>query len=424
LIPVLRHKIFRPGAAPTMADTYNNLVIIGGGHAASQLCASLVEGGWPGRITLVSEEDSLPYHRPPLSKAYLKAPATDAQLLRPESAYTGIEVLLQTRATHIDPAQRTVSLTDGRALPYDAVVLATGARVRRVPGLPGTLDNLHYLRTRDDARRLRTALADAGSVTVLGGGFIGLEIAATAAHLGKPVTVFEMADRLLSRAVSPEISGHVAEVLRQAGVTLQIASGPLQFEQDGRRFTGLVHQGQHHAIDLAVAGIGATPEVALAQAAGLDCDNGIVVDSQMRSSDRRIFALGDCVSFPYLRWGQRLRLESVQNANDQARTLAGVLLGQNTPPYAALPWFWSDLGLLRLQIAGLAPPHTQTQRVHRPGARADSFSVLHFDQGKLVCVESINAPADHIAARKLLEKGQLPGASILADPAVPLKAHC
>jgi len=397
------------------------VVIVGGGHAAAQLCASLIEGSFAGQVTLVCEESSLPYHRPPLSKTFIKDPAAEPQLLRAESVYqeAGIDVRLGDAVTAIDRAARRVTLASGATLDYDALVLATGTRARKLPDVPEDTENLVYLRNTADALRLRDALGAAPSVTVLGGGFIGLEIAATAGHLGKPVTVFESAPRLLARAVSPEASAHVAETLREAGVAVRLGVTVDGFERDGSRITAVTVQGERHAVDLLVAGIGAVPETALAEAAGLACENGIVVDDHMRTADPAIYAIGDCTSFPYARWGKTLRLESVQNANDQARTLASVLLGQPAP-YGALPWFWSDQGALRLQIAGLAPP--DTERVLRPGAKPGSFSVLHFAEGHLVCVESINAPIDHIAARKLLEQGKNPPREQLADPAVPLKS--
>ena len=398
------------------------VVIVGGGHAAAQLCASLIEGEFKGAITLVCEEACLPYHRPPLSKTFIKDPAAQMQLLRAEAVYrdAGVELALGDAAVAIDRAARTVKLASGRELAYDVLVLATGTRARRLPGLPDDLENLVYLRSLEDAHRLRDALNAAATVTVLGGGFIGLEIAATAGHLGKPVTVFEAAPRLLARAVSPEASAHVANVLREAGVDLRLGTTVDGFEVDGKRIRSVAVQGRDEPVDLVVAGIGAVPETSLAEAAGLECANGVVVDALMRTSDPHIHAIGDCTSFPYARWGKTLRLESVQNANDQARTLAGVLLG-HAAPYGALPWFWSDQGALRLQIAGLAPP--DTERVVRQSDKPGSFSVLHFADGQLVCVESINAPADHIAARKLLEQGRNPPRDQLIDPAIPLKAH-
>jgi len=398
------------------------VVIVGGGHAAAQLCASLIEGGFPGSLTLVCEEASLPYHRPPLSKTYIKDPEAPIQLLRPETAYAnaGVQVLLADAAVGIDRDAGRLTLASGKQLDYDALVLATGTRARRLPDVPDELQNLIYLRNADDAARLRAAIADAPSVTVVGGGFIGLEIAATAGALGRPVTVFESAPRLLARSVSPEASEHVARVLHDSGVDLRLSSDLQHIRTENGRVRSVVVNDVEHPVDLLVAGIGAVPEITLAQAAGLDCLNGIVVDGLMQTSAPGIYAIGDCTSFPYARWGKTLRLESVQNANDQARTLAGVLLGTKTP-YHALPWFWSDQGALRLQIAGLAPP--DTERVLRPGAKPGSFSILHFADGHLVCVESINAPMDHLAARKLLELGLNPPREVLADPAVPLKSH-
>lgn len=398
------------------------VVIVGGGHAAAQLCASLAEGGFEGQVTMVCEEGCLPYHRPPLSKTFIKDPDAQTQLLRAETVYrdAGIDVRLADAAVAIDRAAHTVTLASGHVLSYDALVLATGTRARRLPDVPDEVENLVYLRNAEDANRLRQAIADASTVTVLGGGFIGLEIAATAGHLGKSVTVFEAAPRLLARAVSPEASAHVAGVLDASGVQVHLGVAVDGFELEGTRVSAVSVQGQRYPVDLLVAGIGAVPETTLAEAAGLECVNGIVVDDLMRTSDPDIYAIGDCTSFPYARWGKTLRLESVQNANDQARTLAGVLLG--TPvPYGALPWFWSDQGALRLQIAGLAPP--ETERVVRESGKPGSFSVLHFAGGQLVCVESINCPIDHIAARKLLEQGKNPPREQLADPAIPLKSH-
>ncbi|CAB3817617.1 Rhodocoxin reductase [Achromobacter anxifer] len=398
------------------------VVIVGGGHAAAQLCASLIEGGFPGSVTLVCEEATLPYHRPPLSKTYLKTQDAAVQLLRPEATYAdaGVQVLLADPAVAIDRDAHRLTLASGKQLDYDALVLATGTRARRLPDLPDDLQNLIYLRNAGDAARLRAAIAEAPSVTVVGGGFIGLEIAATAGALGRPVTVFESAPRLLARSVSPEASEHVARVLHESGVQLRLSSDLQQVRAEDGRVRNIVVNGEEHPVDLLVAGIGAVPETALAQAAGLECVNGIVVDALMQTSAPGIYAIGDCTSFPYARWGKTLRLESVQNANDQARTLAGVLLGTKTP-YHALPWFWSDQGALRLQIAGLAPP--DTERVLRPGAKPGSCSILHFADGHLVCVESINAPMDHLAARKLLELGLNPPREALTDPAVPLKSH-
>ncbi|ANY14586.1 NAD(P)/FAD-dependent oxidoreductase [Bordetella pseudohinzii] len=397
------------------------IVIIGGGHAAAQLCGSLADAGQDLAVTLISEETQLPYHRPPLSKTFIKDATAEPTPLRPASAYEGVRLLLGETATAIDAAARTVTLASGAVVAYDELVLATGARPRRLAALEPAPANLHYLRTASDARLLRDALAQASRITVLGGGFIGLEIAATAAALGKQVEVFESQPRLLARSVSPEVSERVAAHLRDAGVVLHLGVSVEGFDLADGRVGALRAGGRSHPVALLIAGIGAVPETRLAEAAGLAVDNGIVVDSHMQTSEPHIHAIGDCAAFPYLREGRRLRLESVQNANDQARTLAAVLCGQPAD-YRALPWSWSDQGALRLQIAGIAP--ADAERRLRPGPKPGSLSVMHFLDGRLMCVESINAPLDHMAARKLLDLAEHPPAEVLLDPAVALKTHC
>ncbi len=412
----------------------DSIVVIGGGHAAAQLCGGLVAAGLGARVHLVCEEPELPYHRPPLSKAYLKDPAEPVQPLRGEAWYAeaGITLHRADRAVHINASSRNVRLHSGRDLPYNQLVLATGTRARQLPHLPEGLSNVATLRTAADAERLRTLLAAGQPLTVLGGGFIGLEIAATARALGAEVTVLESAPRLLMRSVSPELSDHVLNTHRANGITVHLGVAVGHFELDGDRLTALTVDGQRHAVGLLVLGIGATPEHSLASAAGLVCDNGIVVDAFMRTSDPHILAIGDCTSFPEVHSGRRLRLESVQNANDQARTAVATLTAfpGHEVPYTALPWFWSEQGALRLQMAGLIPQPAAGQasaldepatRHRRPGATPASFSVLHYVGDQLVCVESVNAPLDHMAARKLLEAGKSPTPALACDAATPLK---
>jgi 3-phenylpropionate/trans-cinnamate dioxygenase ferredoxin reductase component len=297
-------------------------------------------------------------------------------------------------------------------------VLATGARARPLPQLPAGLANVHVLRSAADAERLRAAWPAAASLTVLGGGFIGLEVAATARALGKAVCVLETAPRLMQRSVSPELSAHVLDVHRASGIDVRTGVTVGGFEVEGGRLVALQAGGERLAVDTLLLGIGAVPEQALAEAAGLPCDNGIVVDEHLRTADPAVLAVGDCACFPEPTSGRRLRLESVQNANDHAKAAAAVILG--TPqPYRALPWFWSEQGSMRLQMAGLAPADGERHR--RAGATPASFSVLHYAAGRLVCVESVNAPMDHIAARKLLEQGRSPEPAAACDPATPLK---
>jgi len=406
------------------------IVIIGGGHAAAQLCAGLVEAGAGPRTTLVCGEPMLPYQRPPLSKSFLKKADEVAQLHRAEAWYAdaGVTVKLGEPAVAVDRERRLVRLRDGGEIGYRQLVLATGGSARLLADLPSGLGNVATLRSAADAHALREKMNAFDSLTVVGGGFIGLEFAATGRALGKRVTVVESAPRLLARAVSPELSEHVLQVHRQAGIDIHLQARIGRFEIEPPapgpgpgvpRLAAIELDGERHPVDLLLLGIGAVPETALAEAAGLDCDNGIVVDEFMITSDPAILAIGDCTSFPDIASGRRLRLESVQNANDQARTAVATLLGKRRAHHA-VPWFWSEQGSLRLQMAGLPPAHADRHR--RPGANANSFSIFHYADGTLHCVESVNAPLDHMMARKLLEAGKSPAVASAIDPAVPLKS--
>jgi 3-phenylpropionate/trans-cinnamate dioxygenase ferredoxin reductase subunit len=403
----------------------NDIVIVGGGHAGVQLCGALAAAGHGSRVHLVCEEPELPYQRPPLSKSYQKNADEALQWHRGEAwfAEQGITLHRGDPAVAADRVGRTVTLASGRALHYAWLVLATGTRARRLPNLPKGLANVNVLRTAADAARLRAAWAGTRSLTVLGGGFIGLEVAATARALGKEVCVLESATRLMQRAVSPELSGHVEAVHRASGIDVRTGIAVSGFEVERDRLLGLKAGEERLAVDTLLLGIGAVPEHALASDCGLDCDDGVVVDVHMRTSDPRVLAIGDCTSFPEPTSSRRLRLESVQNANDQAKAAAATILG--TPqPYRALPWFWSEQGTMRLQMAGLMPAPTgaNVERHRRPGTSPASFSILHYAAARLVCVESVNAPLDHMAARKLLETAISPEPALACDPARPLKS--
>ena len=410
-------------------NSSGNIVIIGGGHVGAALCAGLAAAGLGARVHLVCEETELPYQRPPLSKAFLKNAQETLQAHRAESWYAeaGITAHRADPAVTIDRARRSVRLRSGREIGYEHLVLATGGRARRLPNLPNLPDalaNVAVLRSAADAHRLRALLDAAQQLTVLGGGFIGLEIAATARALGKQVTVLESAPRLLMRSVSIELAEHVLHTHRDSGIDVRLGVAVGGFEIEADRLLWLTVGGQRMAVELTVLGIGAVPEHSLASDCGLVCDNGIVVDAHMRTSDPAILAAGDCTQFPEHRSGEptgrRLRLESVQNANDQARTALATLLGRDEP-YRALPWFWSEQGGLRLQMAGLMPADGVRHR--RPGATPASFSILHYAADRLVCVESVNAPMDHMAARKLLEAGKSLEPALACDAGIPLKAH-
>ena len=407
----------------------SSIVIIGGGHAAAQLCSSLAEAGLGPRVHLVCGEAELPYQRPPLSKAFLKNPAEGLQALRAEAwfAQAGITVHRNDPALAIDRSTQTVRLQSGAELVYGQLVLATGGRARRLPQLPAGMANVAVLRNAADAAALRAQLGSASSLTVLGGGFIGLEVAATARALGLAVRVIEAAPRLLARSVSAELSAHVLATHRAAGIVVELGAQVGAAEFSAERLLSLQVNGEPCAIDLLLLGVGAEPDTALAEAAGLQLGNGIVVDAALRSSDPAILAIGDVANFPVAEaWapaGTRLRLESVQNANDQARTAAATLQGLSAA-YAALPWFWSEQGSLRLQMAGLMPAADApgVTRHRRPGAAPAGFSILHYRDERLVCVESVNAAIDHVMSRKLLEAGRHPAPALACDPAVALKS--
>lgn len=398
------------------------IVIIGGGHAGIQLCGALVAANPGLALHLVCEESELPYQRPPLSKAFLKKPDAALQPHRSEAwlESQGITVYGGDAAEAIDRNRRIVRLRSGRELPYSRLVLATGSRARRLPQIPPGLANVAALRSAADAMRLRSLIDGCQRLTVLGGGFIGLEVAATARALGRQVEVLEAAPRLLMRSVSPELATHVLAQHRAAGIDIRLGSRVGAAQVEGDRLAALEIDGRLEAIDTLLLGIGGEAEQGLAQAAGLQCENGIIVDRHLQSSDPAILAIGDCARFPAPHaGGKMLRLESVPNAADQARTAAATLLGA-PQAYAALPWFWSEQGSMRLQMAGLIPSESEGQRHRRPGPDDGSFSILHYSNGRLAAVESVNAPADHIAARKLLQFKLSPPPGQVCDSGCPL----
>ena len=403
------------------------IVIVGAGHAGCQLAFSLREGGFDGRIVLLDGEGVPPYQRPPLSKAFLSG-AIDEQALQFKSAdywaRHGIE-RVEASAVAIDRPALTVQLSTGQSLGYGHLVLAMGGLNRELP-VPGReLDGVHVLRTLADAKRLRPALASARQVAVVGAGFIGLEFAAVAAKAGLPVTVFEALDRPLARAASPALSAFVHQAHEGWGVRWQLGSGVREIRGASGRVAGVVDaQGTEHAADLLVYGIGVRPNAGLAQDAGLAVEDGIVVDEQLLSSDPAISAIGDIAAFPCgfaggCARGRRMRIESVQNALDQARCVAARLLGRGQP-YRAWPWFWSDQGDRKLQIVGL--PSLCDQHVVVSSVPPPQAIVLGFAGGRLAAVETVNRPADHLLARKLLAQGRELDVATASAPGFDFKA--
>lgn len=400
------------------------IVIVGAGHGGVQAAASLREEGYAGPITLVSEDAHAPYQRPPLSKAFIKGEATaDSLILRGPAYYSekGIDLRLGEAVTEIDCATQRAELASGASLAYDHLILATGA-VARPAAFPGAdLKGVFALRDIDDATRLKAGLEGAAHVVVIGAGFIGLEFAATAAAKGGEVQVVEVTPRVMGRAVSQTISDFYADAHRGFGVKLHLGVGVASIEgAEGRAVAVHLTDGRRLPADLVLVGIGILANERLAAAAGLAVENGVVVDEAMTTSDPHVSAIGDCCAHPNAYAGRRFRLESVQNATDQARVVARKLVGKEAR-YDALPWFWSDQGDLKLQIAGLNMDCDTFVTRGDPASRA--FSVFGFSGGKLRVVESVNRAADHMIARRLIASGVALSPEEAADAAFDLKAR-
>ena len=397
------------------------IVVIGAGEAGARVSLGLREQGFDGDITLIGEEAGAPYERPPLSKASLLAPDEPAAPVIADAhrfESLNVEHLRGVAASAIDREARRVALSDGRSLRYDRLVLATGARPRRL-AVPGAEYGL-TLRTHEDALALRARLRPGARVVIVGAGFIGLELAASARARGCAVTVIEAADRVLQRATPPELSTPVEARHRAEDVDIRLGAGVSAFEPDAVRLA----DGRTLAADLIVVGVGAVPEVALAREAGLTIDNGIAVDARLSTSDPDIFAVGDCASFPHpLFGGRRLRLEAWRNAIDQGGFAARALMGAQDA-YQAIPWFWSDQYDLCLQIAGV--PDAGVRIVGRDlgdGAKL----VFHLDaQGGLVAVGGFGAlgkiAKEVRLGEMLIARAARPDPAALASPAVKLKS--
>jgi 3-phenylpropionate/trans-cinnamate dioxygenase ferredoxin reductase component len=401
----------------------NNVVIVGGGQAGFQAASSLRQKKFEGAITIVAEEPVLPYQRPPLSKEYIKGEVAEHQvLLRAQDFYStrNIEIRLGGCVTAIDRANSRVTLADGAALAYDKLVLATGARVRRLPVPGDDLAGVIYVRTLADAVTLKPQLHAANSVVVIGGGFIGLECASVAAALGRKTTVLEAADRLMGRVVSPLLSAYYRDLHSSRGVDVRFGAMVTELVGSGGKITAVrCGDGTTVAADVVIIGIGIVPNDDLAAAAGLACDRGIVVDATLRTADPNIYAIGDCAAFPHPMARGLVRLESVQNAVDQGKTAADAILGE-AKPYVAVPWFWSDQYDAHLQIAGLCHPYDEN--ITLGDMAAGAFSLLYFRDGALVGIDSVNRPADHVAGRKLFAAGKTVTPAQTREPGFDLKA--
>lgn len=394
------------------------IVIVGGGQAGFALANKLRGLDYDGAITLFAEEPEPPYQRPPLSKAYLLGEMEKERLFfRPESYYgeQNIDLRLGERVVAIDRAAKTVT-TDKGTLGYDQLALTTGSVARQLPAsMGGDLDGVFAVRTLADVDALEKVVKPGAKAVIIGGGYIGLEAAAVGAKSGLEVTLVEMADRILQRVAAPETSVYFRELHTKNGVKVLESTGVKAIEGDGRVERVVLADGTAIEADFVIAGIGILPCDALAVASGLTCENGITVDAMGRTSDPSIWAAGDCASFPYK--GGRLRLESVQNAIDQAEAVAANMLGAETE-YVAYPWFWSDQYDTKLQIAGLNTGYDRIVVREVDGAR----SHWYYASDTLLAVDAMDAPRDYMVGKRLIETGKSPDPAAIADPETNMKA--
>jgi 3-phenylpropionate/trans-cinnamate dioxygenase ferredoxin reductase subunit len=410
------------------------IAIVGAGQAAAQAVETLIKRGHQGLITLVGDEGLLPYQRPPLSKKFLAGTLDrDRLLIRHAAHYTdhGVDLRVGFAAASIDRARQRIDIVDGTSIEYDRLLLATGSHPRLLP-LPGAeLVGVHYLRSVADVDRLRAELAPGRRAVIIGGGYIGLEVAATCREAGLAVTVLEAADRVMNRVVSPALSSFYEAEHARRGVRILCGArvdclvsesgeshSPISSPGTLRVAAVRLEDGHELQADFVLVAIGVLPTDALARSAGLECDNGILVDEYCRTSDPHIWAAGDCARHPSLHYGTRVRLESVDNAFEQGTSAALNLLGIRTV-HDKVPWFWSDQFDLKMVIVGLSSAHDEVVLRGDPASRA--FSVCYLRDGELIAVETVNHTRDQMAARKLIPQKARPDLAKLADPAVALK---
>jgi 3-phenylpropionate/trans-cinnamate dioxygenase ferredoxin reductase component len=402
--------------------TQGPVLIVGAGHAGFQVAASLRQLGFKDRVAIINDEAHLPYQRPPLSKAYLKGTGgPDSLMFRPKKFFDDQHIeLISDHAVTIDRAARKLKLASGAVLDYGHLVLATGARNRLLDIPNANLPNVRYLRILDDSEDLRTRIAASKHVVVIGAGFIGLEFAATARIKGLEVDVLELASRVMARAVTAEVSDYFQKRHTEAGVRIHLGVMATSIEADGDKVIGVsLSDGRHIPADLVVVGVGVLPNVELAKEAGLPTASGIIVNEHLLTADPDISAIGDCALFESPRFGGSLRLESVQNATDHGRCVAARLTGDGKP-YDGQPWFWSDQGDDKLQIAGLTTGYDQVVLRGDPAQKA--FSAFCYKQGKLVGIESVNRAGDHMFGRRFLPMERQLAPQQASDPSFDLKA--
>lgn len=399
----------------------SRIVIIGAGQAGSSLAAKLRNLGHEGEVTLLGEETAPPYQRPPLSKKYLLGEMEEARLyLRPAEFYPDNAIDLRTDAqvASIDRAAKEVILQSGERVGYDKLALTTGSRPRLLPAaIGGALDGVYPVRSLADVDAMAPEFEAGRHVLIIGGGYIGLEAAAVAAAKGLKVTLVEMAERILQRVATTETSDYFRALHQSHGVDIREGVGLSRLTGEGRVDGAELTDGAKLDIDFALVGVGIAANQELAEAAGLTIDNGIAVDQTGATSDPDIYSAGDCASFPYE--GRRIRLESVQNAIDQAEAAAAAMIGQDVN-YAPVPWFWSDQFDVKLQIAGLNQGHDRT--VTRPGDKDGAQSIWYYQGDRLLAIDAMNDPRAYMVGKRLLEGGISPTPEEVSDPAVELKS--
>ncbi len=397
------------------------VVIAGAGHAAGQIVASLKQQKFAGQIVLVGDEPHLPYQRPPLSKKFLSGnlPA-DRLFVRPASFYADpqIEVRLDTRITKVDRKRKTVIADNGDKIIYDKLILALGSRVRRLPVDGANLDGVHYLRCIADVERIRAELPNKKNAVIVGAGYIGLEVAAVLRQQGLDVTVVEMADRVMSRVVSPQISAFYQTEHTRHGVTLRLSTGITAFRGSNTIDAVEAATGELIPADFVVVGVGIIPNTELAADAGLELADGVLVNDRCQTSDPDIYAVGDCTTHPNSIYGRRLRLESVHNALEQAKTAVSNICGKESH-YSQVPWFWSDQYDLKLQIAGLSTDYDDVVIRGNPNTR--SFACLYLRAGILIATDAVNSPREFVQSKALIAARTIVDRDELADTDRQLK---
>ena len=397
-------------------------IIIGASHAAAQLVSSLRQEGWEGKISLIGDEPNLPYHRPPLSKAFFVGEKTEDELLiRAADFYekNKVDLLLGSRVTVIDRDAKKITLEDGAEISYTKLALTTGARVRKIPFTGSELAGVFYMRDLNDVKQTHKFTGPGKSAVIIGGGYIGLETAASLRKIGMKVTVIEAMSRVLQRVTAPEVSAFYTRVHTEEGVDIRTEAGVDAIVGEKHVEGVRLADGSTVAADLVIIGVGVIPNIELAESAGLTIDNGIAVNEFATTNDPDIVAAGDCTNHYNPIYDRKLRLESVQNATDQAKIAAKSICGK-PEAYNALPWFWSDQYDLKLQIAGLSQGFDEVI-IRGDSEQGRSFAAFYFSEGHFIAVDAINRPKEFMMSKRALTAGQTADPLKLADESIEIK---